>query len=118
MILSKEQIISFNRFASGFVIGNKYLSKALNRFDKLIVLTEHNQLIFDFNELNENYQLKFISNNFQLYCTSLFIAFKPIITTFLKNEGFISHDFDCVFLMGPKREDRLETVSVRNEIKY
>lgn len=113
MKLNNEQIISFNRFISGFVASNKYISKAVNQYDKLIVFTDSQQLVFNFNELDQTYQKKFINNNLELYCTSLFIAIKPIIITFLKNEGITSYSFQCIFQCGDKRVNRSETVSIR-----
>ncbi|WEK18593.1 MAG: hypothetical protein P0Y49_17535 [Candidatus Pedobacter colombiensis] len=78
MVLDKEQVMSFNRFAAGFVTANKYMQKAIRCDNRLIVLTKSNQLIFDFNDFTDEYQQKFMLNNFELYCTSLFIAFKRI----------------------------------------
>ena len=112
MILNEEQVMSFNRFAAAFVTANKYMSKAISHYNKLIVLTENNRLIFDFNGFTEEYRQKFILNNFELYCTSLFIAFKPRIVTFLKNEGMTSYGFDCVFLLGDRRLSKIESVKV------
>lgn len=57
MNLNDEQIISFNWFTSSFVDSNKYISKAVNR-DKLIAFTVNQQLVFNFNEFDENYREK------------------------------------------------------------
>ncbi|SDL85023.1 hypothetical protein SAMN04487898_12658 [Pedobacter sp. ok626] len=112
MILDEEQVKSFNRFATAFVTANQYMSKAIRYPNKLIVINESNKLSFDFNDFTEEYQRKFILNNFELYCTSLFIAFKPRLVTFLKNEGITSYNFDCVFLLGDKRFNKTEKVKV------
>jgi len=112
MILNEEQVKSFNRFATAFVTANQYMSKAIRYPNKLIVINGSSKLSFDFNDFTEEYQRKFILNNFELYCTSLFIAFKPRIVTFLKNEGMTSYNFDCVFLLGDKRFSKTERVSV------
>jgi hypothetical protein len=111
MKFNDDQIKSFNRFTASFVASNQYLSKALKHYDKLIVLTDCHQLFFNLNEFDETYQRKFISNNPELYCTSLFLAIKPLIITILKNEGMTGYSFRCVFLCGDKRVDRTETVS-------
>lgn len=113
MKLNDEQIVSFNRFTIGFIASNKYISKAVHHYHKLVVFTDSQQLVFNLNELDKAYQQKFINNNLELYCTSLFIAIKPIIITFLKNEGMTRYNFFCVFLHGKDRVDRVETVSVR-----
>lgn len=108
--LSEEQIFSFNRLMSGWVTENVHLTKALARYDKLIVL-DNNALKFDFNGLSLDYQKKFVLNNFELYCTSLFLAIKPRMKVFVKNEGFRAFDFHCVFVLGTLRHERIEKVS-------
>ncbi|NRF37149.1 hypothetical protein [Pedobacter foliorum] len=108
--LSEEQIFSFNRLMLGWITENKHLSKALTRFDHLIVLNSK-ALTFDFNGLSLDYQKKFVLNNFELYCTSLFLAIKPRMKVFVKNEGFRAYDFHCVFVLGNLRHERTEKVS-------
>ncbi|WP_448634655.1 hypothetical protein [Pedobacter panaciterrae] len=95
---------------SGWVAENIHLTRALIRFDSLIVL-DASALNFDFNGLCEDYQKKFILNNFELYCTSLFLAIKPRMKVFVKNEGFRALDFNCIFALGNFRHERVEKVS-------
>lgn len=112
MNLNTEQVQSLNRFTTSFVAGNPYLSKSVNRYNKLIVCNPGNQLIFDLDEFGETYQKKFIVNNLDLYCTSLFIAVKPIIVTFLKNEGMTGSKFNCLFLFADRKVERVEAINV------
>ena len=95
---------------SGWVIENKHLTKALTRFDGLIVLNNE-ALKFDFNGLSLDYQKKFVLNNFELYCTSLFLAIKPRMKVFVKNEGFRAFDFHCIFVLGSLQYERIEKIS-------
>ncbi|ETZ21861.1 hypothetical protein [Pedobacter sp. V48] len=108
--LSEEQFFSFNRLMSGWVAENIHLTKALVRFDNLIVL-DASALKFDFNGLSQDYQKKFVLNNFELYCTSLFLTIKPRMKVFVKNEGFRALDFHCIFALGKLRHERIEKVS-------
>ncbi|PTS99711.1 hypothetical protein DBR11_11630 [Pedobacter sp. HMWF019] len=113
MNFNEEQIKSFNRLSGSFVSSNKYLSEAAIDHERLITLNHASQLIFNFDCLTERYQRKFILNNFELYCTSLFIALKPRILTFLKNEGLTGYTFNSIYILGQLRVERFEKVSIR-----
>lgn len=113
MNFNEEQRKSFNRLAGSFVSSNKYLNKAAIDHEKLITLNHAGQLTFNFDYLTETYQKKFILNNFELYCTSLFIAIKPRILTFLKNEGLTGFTFDSIYILGQLKIARFEKVSIR-----
>ncbi len=112
VVLNEEEVMSLNRILSGFVTSNKYIGSAISYYDRLIVFTDSNKLVFHLDEFTASYQKKFILNNIELYCTSLFLALKPGLITFLKNEGRIGYSFNCVFLLGGKRIDKIETIKV------
>jgi hypothetical protein len=111
MILNQEQIASFNRLMSGWVMTNKYIGKAVGSYNDLIVLTEGDTICFNLHHFSAAYQEKFVLNNFELYCTQLFLAIKPQIIVFLKNEGFLAYDFQCVFLLKAMSWSKMENVS-------
>lgn len=113
MNFNDEQRKSFNRLAGSFVSSNKYLNKATIDHEKLITLNHASQLIFNFDYLTEAYQRKFILNNFELYSTSLFIAIKPRIFTFLKNEGLTGFTFNSIYILGQLKVERSEKISIR-----
>ena len=111
MILNLEQIASFNRLMSGWVMANKYIGKAVGSCTDLIVLGEGDTICFNLHHFSAAYQEKFMLKNFQLYCTQLFLAIKPQIIVFLKNEGFTAYDFQCVFLLRDISWSKMEKVS-------
>jgi len=114
LTLDEEQIQSFNRLMHGWVLGNKYIQKATMNHRDLIVLGANGTINFNFDHLSEAYQQKFMLNNFPLYCTSLFLAIKPQIVVFLKNEGITYYNFHCLFLLGSLKHEKIERVGLRS----
>ncbi|WP_316812149.1 hypothetical protein [Pedobacter heparinus] len=111
MKLNEEQIDSFNRLMQGWVLNNKYIQKAAVQSHGLIVLEERNTVQFYLDCFSTAYQQKFMLKNFQLYCTQLFLAIKPQIIVFLKNEGLEYYTFRLLFLAGDHVYDKMETVT-------
>ncbi|SMC47090.1 hypothetical protein SAMN04488524_0674 [Pedobacter africanus] len=110
VILNLEQQASFNRIMRGWVMANDRIQRGMQHNGDLIVLVDGNTICFNLANFSKAYREKFILNNFELYCTQLFLAVKPQIQVFLKNEGFRSYDFQCVFLLQDMTWSKMEKV--------
>lgn len=109
-ILNLEQQTSFNRMMRSWVSANERIQRGMQDNGDLIVMVERNTICFNLSNFSKAYREKFILNNFELYCTQLFLAVKPQILVFLKNEGFRSYDFQCVFLLHDMTWSKMEKV--------
>lgn len=112
VFLNQEQAESFNRMMGAWVSANTRIQKGMQHAGgRLIVLVEGSTICFNLATFSNAYQEKFILNNFQLYCTQLFLTVKPQIVVFLRNEGFRSYDFQCVFLLKDMTWSKTERIS-------
>lgn len=114
MELSLQQQRDLGNWCTSWVLGNKYLISALNVPQEFIRITDSASLEINLNALDQAYQEKFVSNNPDLYSVQLMLKLKPWLTTYLRNEGIRSHNFDFIFLYAGQLIRKSETISVYN----